>query len=302
MIARGGRTLAQAKINLALRVLGREADGYHSIETVFLRLDFSDDIEVRITERARTLRCEAMSGEPIEQNLAFRAAALFAKETDWHAGFEIEIGKRIPIGGGLGGGSADAAAVLRILNRVAPKPLGTGRLMELARALGADVPFLVSDSVMSLGHGRGDDLLALPPLPMRKVFLVVPSSGISTAEAYAALDAARKDEQPRGRILVPEMFRSWDDVRRHAENDFEPIAADKVSTIGAILKYAESPDVASSFPIARMTGSGSTVFVVLNQADSTDPRHSVDFRIPPEHGRVIETRTATSVVPVELLD
>src|SRR5205814_282674 len=146
-----GRTLAQAKINLSLRVLGKEPDGFHSIETVFLRIALGDDVRVHIREQARMLRCGVMRDQPPEENLAFRAATLYSAETGWPGGFEIVIKKRIPIGGGLGGGSADAAAVLRILNTLSPSPLSAAALRDLAARLGSDVPFLTSGFVMALG-------------------------------------------------------------------------------------------------------------------------------------------------------
>src|ERR1700681_2808026 len=174
MIGRGGRTLAQAKINLSLRVLDKEPDGYHSIETVFLRLDLGDDVRLHIRANARTLRCGVMRDEPQEDNLAYRAAALYSDEAGWPGGFEIVIKKRIPIGGGLGGGSADAAAVLRILNAISPHPLGAEALRNLAARIGSDVPFLASDFVMAIGWGRGEKLLKLRPLPSRDVQLFLP--------------------------------------------------------------------------------------------------------------------------------
>src|SRR5256714_2571024 len=169
MSLRGGRTLAQAKINLSLRVLGKEADGFHSIETVFLRLALGDDVRVHIREQARTLRCGVMRDQPQEENLAYRAAALYSQEVGWPRGFEIVIKKRIPIGGGLGGGSADAAAVLRILNKLSQRPVSSTSLQQLAARLGSDVPFLTSDYAMAIGWGRGEKLLELPALPPRDV-------------------------------------------------------------------------------------------------------------------------------------
>src|SRR3954471_22148139 len=167
MSLRGGRTLAQAKVNLSLRVLAKEPDGFHSIETVFLRIALGDDVRVHIRELTRTLRCGVMRDEPEEKNLAYRAAAAYAEQTGWPHGFEIVIKKRIPICGGLGGGSADAAAVLRILNTLAEKPLPWEKLCALATRIGSDVPFLASNFVMAMGWGRGDKLLELPALPSR---------------------------------------------------------------------------------------------------------------------------------------
>src|SRR3954465_11478366 len=138
------KTLAQAKINLALRVFDKDPDGYHSIETVFLRLALGDDVRVHIRQGARTLRCGVMRDQPQEENLAYRAAVLYAEETGWPRGFEIVIKKRIAIGGGLGGGRAGAAAVLRILNTLAAEPLPWERVCSIAARIGSDVPFLAS--------------------------------------------------------------------------------------------------------------------------------------------------------------
>src|SRR3954453_232444 len=102
-----------------------------------------------------------MHGEPEERNLAYRAAALYADETGWPGGFEIVIKKRIPIGGGLGGGRADGAAVLRIFNTLSRNPISSASLQQLAARLGSDVPFLASDYGMAIGWGRGEKLLEL---------------------------------------------------------------------------------------------------------------------------------------------
>src|SRR5215510_9881815 len=113
--------VAQAKVNLRLRVLARESSGFHSIETIFLRLDLGDDVRVRVRRAERSIDCSgpAMPTEGLgaaEQNLAYRAAVAYADATGWPSGFAIEITKQIPVGGGMGGGSADAGAVLRVLD------------------------------------------------------------------------------------------------------------------------------------------------------------------------------------------
>jgi 4-diphosphocytidyl-2-C-methyl-D-erythritol kinase len=298
MIGRGGRTLAQAKINLSLRVLDKEPDGFHSIETVFLRLDLGDDVRLHIRAKARTLRCGQMHDQPQEQNLAYRAAELFAQETGWPGGFEIVIKKRIPIGGGLGGGSADAAAVLRILNKLSPNPLQAGALRELAGRLGSDVPFLASDFVMALGWGRGERLLELAPLPSRDVQLFFPPFGIDTGEAYALLDASRSTGPRAVPELTAEMFGDWESAARRSVNDFEAVVRPRWPAIDALMARGERYGL-----FYRMSGSGSTVFKVpgintrLVEGNPNLPPLQV-----PEGTKVIVTRTAESVVPVELLD
>ncbi|HUR00221.1 MAG TPA: 4-(cytidine 5'-diphospho)-2-C-methyl-D-erythritol kinase [Gemmatimonadaceae bacterium] len=311
MTATAGRTLAQAKINLALRVLERQADGFHSIETVFLRLDFGDDVRVRIRKSGRTLKCEALHRLAPEENLAYRAAAAYSAATGWPGGFVIDIDKRIPVGGGLGGGSADAAAVLRILNRLAPVPLTTTQLLELAGGLGSDVPFLASEFVMAIAWGRGEIMTRLPPLPSTDIQLIVPAFGISTADAYDALDTARSGQGPVAPALTVEMFRTWHDVLENSVNDFEEVVRDRFAAGGlAPMLYGKRNPTDRS--LVRMTGSGSTIFVVQNVAQVSPDRAAVPrsshntpalrmARVSLDT-KIITTRTSTSVVPVELLD
>jgi 4-diphosphocytidyl-2-C-methyl-D-erythritol kinase len=297
MSPRAARNLAQAKINLALRVLGKETDGFHAIETVFLRLELGDDIEVRVTNGKRSLKCYEMRDWPPEGNLGYRAAALYADETGWPKGFEIEIVKNIPIGGGLGGGSADAAAVLRILNGLATKPISEEALLNLAGGLGSDVPYLVSDYAMAMAWGRGDRLLRLDPLPARDVQLFFPPFGIDTAQAYTLLDEVRGDSPGKNPELTTEMFADWASAAKNSVNDFEPIIRPRWSEIDALLTRGDQSGL-----FYRMSGSGSTVFKVAGVAR---PMKSESTRPPPEvppGTRSIMTRTSTSVVPIELLD
>ena len=186
------RLSAFAKVNLSLRVLARETTGYHQIETLFCRIDLADDVTIHTRDDgARTVVCRnADLGAP-EKNLAWRAAAAYGARHGWPSGFEIEIDKRIPVGGGLGGGSADAAAVLRALNAMNPEPLSPNALLEVAVSLGADVPFLASDVPLALAWGRGERMLALPALPERDLSLVLPPFGVATGEAYQWLAEAR---------------------------------------------------------------------------------------------------------------
>jgi 4-diphosphocytidyl-2-C-methyl-D-erythritol kinase len=296
-VSRAGSTLAQAKVNLALRVLGKRPDGFHSIETVFLRLALGDDVRVHIRGRTRTIRCGVLRDEPKEANLAFRAAALYADVAGWPTGFEIAIKKRIPVGGGLGGGSADAAAVLRILNTLAPTPLPSEHLLEVALRIGSDVPFQTSSHAMALAWGRGEKLLELQPLPARDIDLLIPPYGVSSSAAYAALAQTRSAESKRPPELTAEMFADWPSVMKSSVNDFEGVIRKDHPEIDAWLKAGEEADL-----LCRMTGSGSTVFVMSGaERDAAGERIQALRSLPPDSRR-ISTRTATSVVPVEVLD
>jgi 4-diphosphocytidyl-2-C-methyl-D-erythritol kinase len=289
----GARIAAQAKINLFLHILRREASGYHALETVFARLDLADDVAVRITSGSRSIDCRGFDAGPPESNLAFRAAVAYATTNGWPNGFAIEIDKRIPVGGGLGGGSADAGAVLRALNALAPSPLPDDELLVLAATLGADVPFLTQRAPLALGWGRGERLLALPTLPPADVGLVRFPFGVSSAAAYGWLAEAR-ELIPRAiapRVLSLESLSSWDGVSAIAANDFELEVGRRHHEIADVLRQLR----ADGARIAQLTGSGSTVFVidddVARRAGPGLPRGAV----------MLPTRTATSVADVEFL-
>lgn len=296
MTARAGRVLAQAKVNLALRVLAREASGYHQLETVFARLDLGDVVTVRVGGTRRELRCDGPAASadlgPPERNLAWRAAAAFAAEAGFPDGFSIDIEKHIPIGAGLGGGSADAGAVLRVLNDLAPSPLPPARLLALAGALGADVPFLTTEAPLALAWGRGDRMVMLPPLASRDVALVHPPFGISTAEAFGWLAAERGADTSPPMALDADALRSWAGLTAFAGNDFENAVAHRhpvVADIAGALRAAGAR-------IAQLSGSGSTVFGVF---DALPDRAGLDASLPVP---AVHTRTAMRVVAVEVME
>jgi 4-diphosphocytidyl-2-C-methyl-D-erythritol kinase len=282
---------AQAKINLRLCVLARESNGYHQLESLFCRIDLADTVRVVTTAQARELHCPGL-GLPPEQNLAYRAAVAFTEAANWPTGFRIEIEKRIPAGGGLGGGSADAGAVLRALNALAPKPLESRVLSKIALALGADVPFLTLDAPLALGWGRGERLLALQPLPRREVLLALPPFGVETKAAFGwfvEANANRQADTPAPLTLAD--LDRWDRIPALAVNDLEDVVIARHPEIGVcVQQFADA-----GARIARMSGSGSTVFGVFDRRVSSDPE-------VPAGTRVVHTRTCTSVAPVKLLD
>ncbi len=282
------RIWAQAKINLALRVLSREAGGYHSIETIFQRLDVGDDIVVRISGTQRSIDCRGADVGPAEKNLAWRAAVAYADATGWPSGFAIEVDKHIPVGGGLGGGSADAGAVLRALDGLAPTPLGP-RLLELAATLGSDVPFLATEQTVALGWGRGERLLALPALPPRPVALVFPPFSVSTADAYGWIAETRGPLFPRGSLLTWGDLSSWNNIARVATNEFEPVVASRHPEIASYIDALRN----AGAEIAMMSGSGSTFFGIFTAKPNSAELASTT------RARVLVTRTAERVVGVE---
>jgi 4-diphosphocytidyl-2-C-methyl-D-erythritol kinase len=264
------RVAAQAKVNLSLRVGGRRDDGYHDLQTIFARIELADDVVVRILRSGMTL---TVAGNPslhdVERNLATQAARAYMDVAQWPAGCGIHIEKRIPVGAGLGGGSSDAAAVLRALDSLSPQPVGTERLARIGATLGADVPFFTHDMPMAVGTGKGEILDAVTPLPPRWLALVMPHFSIATADAYAWLDAHRAElgraSTPEGRD-VPESARDWDTLAQRAVNDFEPVVAARHPEIAV---YRRALREAGAF-MALMSGSGSAVFGVFDQRPDVD--------------------------------
>ena len=292
--------LAQAKINLSLHVLARESTGYHQIETVFCRLELGDTVRIR-PSATRSLDCSGPAMPPsglgpTEQNLAWRAALAFGEATPSLKGFAIEIEKRIPVGGGLGGGSADAGAVLRGLNALSARPLTVGQLVELAAVVGADVPFLTQDtSPLALAWGRGDRLLTLPPLVPRHCVLVTAPFGVSTAAAYGWI-AERGERMGRAVNLQPSDFATWQAVDSRSGNDFEAVVFPRVPHLGAVHRLLAERFADGQY-VVRMSGTGSTLYALLDPVvgDGATPPVAL-----PEGFALVPTRTAASVAPVVL--
>jgi 4-diphosphocytidyl-2-C-methyl-D-erythritol kinase len=291
------RVLAQAKINLFLRILGRETDGYHSIETLFLRLDIGDVVRVRVGEGGeRGIQCHGPACPPEglgppERNLAYRAAVAYADATGWPRSFAIDVEKNVPVGGGLGGGSADAAAVLRALEAMAPQSAGPDRIARIAARVGADVPFLASDSVCALAWGRGERMLALRPPTRRQVELLIPPFGVSTKWAYEQLAATWGAITPRPAMHRLAELSSWDHLEALAVNDLEPVVTARHPEIASCVIALR----ARGARIAMMSGSGSTVFGIFDRW----PDVVRDVAAPVTS---LRARTANRVVGVELTE
>jgi 4-diphosphocytidyl-2-C-methyl-D-erythritol kinase len=289
------RVAAESKINLTLRVLAREASGYHQIETVFCRLALADDVVVRLMPAGRAIDCRGADVGPAEHNLAYRAAVAYAEARGWPAGFGIEIDKHIPVGGGLGGGSANAAAVLRALAALDPAPMAPETLLALAGQLGADVPFLTADCGLALAWGRGDRLLALPAPAARPVVLYLPPFGVQTAAAYSWVAEARGERTVPARLLPARALTEWEWLAMHGGNDFEvPVGARHPEIIDALSALRKTDGVV----LARMSGSGSTVFGVLDPgADAGAIAARLGAELP---GTVVTTSTAPAAAEVRV--
>lgn len=292
---------APAKVNLFLRVLAREEGGYHRVETLYAALDFRDELTVERADSGVELTVEGADLGPPGENLAHRAARAFLDRVGG-GGARITLRKAIPPRAGLGGGSSDAAAVLRALSRLYGDPLERRELVSLGAGLGADVPFFLSPTPLALGWGRGDRLLSLPPLPSRPVILVLPDEGVETAGAYARLAEARgagsdgPAEHAGGTLLSPEELESWEGVAALAANDFHAtVFADR-----AELARLHEILLGTKPLLTLLAGSGAALFAAYPGRDEADAgRDAASSWAEAEGGRVIVTRTLDALPAME---
>jgi 4-diphosphocytidyl-2-C-methyl-D-erythritol kinase len=277
---------AHAKLNLFLRVLAREADGYHGLETLFCLVSLADSILAKRGEgKGVTVEVAGAEVGTDEENLAVRAAAMVLDATGHRFAVHLTLDKRIPVRAGLGGGSSDAAAALVAVNQLAGNAIPRHELLQLAAHLGSDVPFFLSGSPLALAWGRGERLLALPPLPAAPVLLVTPPIGIGTAEAYGWVDAARQSAGRRGAVAMDlDALSRWGDIGRLAGNDFESVVFARVPEIRAAFEAL----VRTRPLVCRMSGSGSTLFAVYRSARDRDDARSTLGR---KHGRIDAAET-----------
>jgi len=254
---------AFAKVNLRLDVLGRRADGYHELRTVFQSLTLHDTLRVERTRgRGGELRIAgdaALAAEPQEKNLAWRAAAMLQRELKLRGGLRIELHKRIPVGRGLGGGSSDAAAALAGVARLTGRRVATERLLEIAAGLGADVPYFLFGG-RALGTSRGDEIYPLPDLPRRTVLVVSPRGiAVSTREAYQWVRRSTGGQLTKG-TPVPRLWSfcalCWSPQGHGVANDFEAPVFRRHPRLGRMRRELLERGAAE----AALAGSGSAVF------------------------------------------
>lgn len=253
-----------AKVNLFLRVLGRRSDGYHDIETLFQAVSLHDDLAMDLVAGGEVdLDVAGAELGPPKSNLAYLAARAVLDAAGSDMGLRVRLGKRIPAGAGLGGGSSDAAAALTCANALLGDPLEDAELADIAGRLGSDVPFFLGASTLALGSGRGERLEALPPLPDAHLVLVLPPVHVDTGWAYGALA-----EQRRGGGRAPrpgwhgDVPRTWADVAGLAVNDFEAVVASAHREVVASL---DALRMAGAMP-ALLSGSGSACFGIFADA------------------------------------
>lgn len=238
---------APAKLNLFLHVIGRRPDGYHELETVFRFLDYGDVVHLRLRNDARIVRVQPLEGVPEEQDLCVRAARLLQQAAGVPLGVEISLNKRLPMGGGLGGGSSDAASVLLGLNRLWKLDWSRERLQALALQLGADVPvFVFGQSAFAQGVGERLQAVTLRPA---WYLVLVPPAHVSTPKIFAHQQLTRDSKS----IRITD-FSEAGQLLSLTRNDLQAVACLEYPVVAEYLAWL------NQYAPARMTGSGACVF------------------------------------------
>jgi 4-diphosphocytidyl-2-C-methyl-D-erythritol kinase len=245
---------APAKVNLRLDVLGKRPDGYHEIRTWMYPISLADELHIKKVDTATiTISCTHPDLPGIEENVAYRAAALFLKEHVLSGGVQIEIIKHIPLAAGLGGGSSDAAAVLKGMNILWEKNLPPQELMEMGAQIGADIPFFLIGKGAIMG-GRGERVVKpLPPLTLW-MLLVNPGRPLSTKEVYEQGKWGLTKNRGEHKISMPPQ--DLEKMGTFLHNDLEGPALELMPTIG----YIKERMLEVGARGVLMTGSGPTVF------------------------------------------
>ena len=260
---------APAKLNLFLHIVGRRADGYHLLQTAFQLLDWGDEVHVRVRDDGEIRRVEALPGIAREADLGFRAAQALRSASGNRLGADISIEKRIPVGGGLGGGSSDAATVLVALNAMWGAGLDEDALAAVGLSLGADVPVFVRGR-SAWAEGIGEQLTAIE-LPERWYVVVDPGASVPTRDLFQVPDLTRNSPP----LTIP-LFASG----AATGNVFEPVARARFPEVAAALDWL------GGFGEARLSGSGGCVFVSVA---SREAGLAVLAECPPGmHGVVVQ--------------
>lgn len=254
---------AFAKINLTLDVLGKRPDGYHDLKSVMQTISIRDDIEIDVdTGKPWVLHCDKEGVPCDERNLAWKAAKVFYEQTRFETtGIEIRIIKRIPMQAGLGGGSADAGAVLRALNRHYNNPLSIMALAELGSMVGSDVPFCTLCGT-AMVEGRGERLRKLPDMPDCCFVVCKPEFSSSTPDLYRKIDEVSIPKRPDHQAMESALLAG--DLGKLAENIynvFDPV----VTQDHLELNYIKSIFNSYGSVAQQMTGSGSAVFAIVTE-------------------------------------
>lgn len=255
---------AYAKLNLSLDVVSKMPDGYHDLKMIFQSVSLYDDVGIDINDSGNISVTSNLGYLPNDaSNIAARAAKAFFAEIGLGCGADIRLYKRIPVCAGMGGGSADGAAVLRALNRHFDHPIDTEKLISIGRDIGSDVPFCIIGGTV-LAIGRGDVMSELPPIPDCDIVICKPQFSISTPALFKRIDCRKLRLRPDTDGLVSSI-RSGDlhGIARRVYNVFEDVLTkerDRIEHIKAVMHQHGAVG-------AAMTGTGSAVFGMFDSRE-----------------------------------
>ncbi len=267
---------AYAKLNISLDVLGKRPDGYHDMVMVMQSVSLHDELRIKLNDSGELSAMSDLHFIPNdERNLAVRAARQFLDAAgDEGRGVEISIKKRIPVGAGMAGGSADAAAVLRAMNRLYGGRFSTGELEEIAAGIGSDVAFCVAGGT-ALAQGRGELLSRLPDMPGCHFVICKPTFSISTPELFRSIDSTPLRHHPDTAGILESLDRGeLEGICRRLYNVFEDISDRRIKTVGEIKSRLLDCGAAG----AVMTGTGSAVFGIFTDETMAQKAQSALLR------------------------
>ncbi len=253
---------SHAKVNLYLEVTGKRPDGYHILKMIMTRISLHDDITLTLKEEGISIACDNPAVPEGEENIAWRAARDFIKSKQLQTGVQIEIKKRIPLGGGLGGGSSNAAAVLLGMNELFSRVATREELMSMGLALGTDIPFFVLNKSSAFAEGIGEILTPLEDLPKLWFVLINPGIEIPTASIYKALNLRLTNCKKN--LSISRFDCSLTGVNAFLHNDLEEVAFGKYPEV----KKVKALFLEGGALGALMSGSGSTVFGLFKDFDT----------------------------------
>lgn len=259
------RVKARAKINLSLDVIGKRQDGYHDIKTIMQTVELCDIVTISAAESSDIkVECSCNKVPLDRKNIAYKAAELFIKNYNIDKGVKIAIEKNIPVASGLAGGSADAAAVIKGMNKLFDCKADESELISIGREIGADVPFCIRGGTM-FAEGIGDVLTKLPPLPKTQVLIVVPCVEVSTKLVYKKLDTGRINKRPDMKILLEFIKEGRVDLlAKNMVNVLENVTSVKHPVINTIKGKLKTCGALGSI----MSGSGPSVFGIFPERQS----------------------------------
>ncbi|MFO1518366.1 MAG: 4-(cytidine 5'-diphospho)-2-C-methyl-D-erythritol kinase [bacterium] len=255
-----------AKLNLRLDVLGKRNDGYHDLLMVMDRVTLEDEIEMKVVERGITVTCDDQTVPEGESNIAFRAIKEILAYSSRNIGVEVKIKKRIPVAAGMGGGSSNAATVIKGVNHLLKLKLPREKLMMIGAKIGADVPFFLFEAP-AIASGIGDQLKKIKKIPKMSFVIINPGIPVSTEWVYKNLGLNGNGHNGDSKLAeLPNAFNTKKDVVKVLNNDLEKVTIKEYPIIAEIKKLLLSQGALAS----QMTGSGPSVFGIFPDRPSME--------------------------------